>query len=139
MTSVVDLTADPRPLAGRWQLDRRLIDHARGESGCFHGELLITTAGDGLEWAESGTLRWDGRELPATRRLLLQPGAEGWQMTFADGRPFHPWRPGVEVHHPCGADLYRGLVRATRTRMRVTWWVTGPAKDQEIHSRLRRT
>jgi hypothetical protein len=134
----MDLGQDPRPLAGRWLLDRRLVDHARGESGCFHGELLITAAGDGLEWVESGTLRWGGREIPATRRLLLRPGPEGWQMAFADGRPFHPWRPGEQVQHPCGADLYRGLVCATPTRMRVTWWVTGPTKDQEIHSRLRR-
>ncbi len=57
-------------------------------------------------------------------------------MTFADGRLFHPWRPDEQVEHPCGDDLYVGRVEVVGPRMRTTWRVTGPAKDQLLQTRL---
>ncbi len=62
-----------------------------------------------------------------------------WWMTFADGRPFHPWVLGEQVIHPCAEDTYRGLIeRPGADELIITWQVDGPAKDHLIVSRLRR-
>ena len=66
---------------------------------------------------------------------MLQRDDGAWQVRFADGRPFHPWRPGVWVDHPCNADLYRGLVDASPDRLRILWDVVGPTKDQRLFTR----
>lgn len=127
----------PTALLGRWRLARRLRD-ARLH-GAFAGALTLTADGDGVRWDEAGTLRWAGQDIPATRRYLLRPGADGWWVHFEDGRPFHPWTPGEWVTHPCRADVYRGLVTVDGPdRWRVLWDVAGPAKDQRIVSRLTR-
>jgi len=132
------LVADPRPLAGSWRLNRQLVDRRSGLTGCFHGTLTIAPDADALTWRESGELHWLGRTSPAYRELRLQPDDDGWWMLFADGRRFHPWRLDEPVTHPCGRDSYSGLITATPERMRIRWDVRGPAKDQRIHSRLRR-
>src|SRR5579875_3245432 len=121
---------EPGALLGEWQLFRRVVDRRAGLGGTVRGTLSIEDEGPRLRWRERGTLRWDGADLPVTRELLLQRDAAGWEVRFADGRPFHRWAPGEVVHHPCRADLYRGFVDATPTRLRVLWDVTGPAKDQ---------
>lgn len=129
-------------LLGVWSLDRRILDRRLGRSGCVHGQLAITPADGGADWAESGTLRWSGHETPVSRRLLLRRYGGTWWMLFAGGRPFHPWRPGEQVVHECGADIYRGLVtpitRRAGDRMRIEWTVTGPQKHQVLTTRLRR-
>lgn len=137
--------ADPRALLGEWRLDRTVLDRRTGTRGCVHGALVVTDEGGRLHWAERGTLRWDGREVPVERTYLLVPGIEPGiepQVLFADGRPFHPWRPGEWVEHPCAEDLYRGLVTADAAhpveRVLVVWEVRGPAKDQRLVTRLRR-
>ncbi len=135
---------DPYTLLGRWRLDRTLVafDGAGGsERGCVHGEVTITRAAAGpeLSWHEEGLLHWAGQTYPAQRDQLLSPGADGWWMSFADGSPFHPWRPGEPVTHLCRADLYTGvIVQPAPDRLRVGWSVTGPAKDHRYDSRLRR-
>ena len=61
-------------------------------------------------------------------------------VTFADGRDFHPWRPGEVVEHPCNADLYRGLVHLPTTGSRgwsVMWECTGPDKDYSMTTLVR--
>ena len=133
------LVANPRSLVGTWQLDRQLLDRRTGATGCFHGELSIAPASEALTWSESGELHWLGHTSQAYRELLLRPDDDGWWMHFADGRRFHPWRLDEPVTHPCGRDSYTGLITATPDRLRIVWRVTGPAKDQEIHTRLRRT
>ncbi|MGN6333357.1 MAG: DUF6314 family protein [Motilibacteraceae bacterium] len=132
--------ADPRDLLGEWRLDRTVLDRRSGLRGCVHGSLVVTDEGERLRWAERGTLRWDGREVPVERTYLLVPGSSGGvpEVLFADGRPFHPWRPGEWVEHPCAEDLYRGLVTGHRERVRLVWEARGPAKDQRLVSRLRR-
>jgi hypothetical protein len=102
------------------------------------GELVIADDRDGLRWAESGTLRWGGATYPVSRTYLLREGADGWEVRFADGRPFHPWRPGVWVTHPCRGDVYTGLVAVGPGRVRTLWDVRGPAKDQRLVTRLTR-
>ena len=130
---------DPRELAGRWRLVRRICDRAAGQHGTVTGELVIDPDGDGLRWAEHGTLRWGGHERPVHRAYLLRPGADGWEVRFADGRPFHPWRPGEPVRHPCRDDLYTGLVTVDPGRIRTLWDVRGPAKDQRLVTRCYRS
>jgi hypothetical protein len=132
-------TADPRDLVGEWHLARRVVDRRAGLSGTVAGTLTLTADGTRVRWVERGTLRWNGADLPVTRELLITPEAQGWLVRFADGRPFHPWRPGEVVDHPCNADLYRGLVDVGPDRLRVLWDVVGPAKEQRIFTRCRRS
>lgn len=129
---------DPHDLVGGWQLQRRLADRLTGTLGRVEGTLTIEDAGDGLRWFEAGVLLWDGLRLDVSREYGLRPGPDGWWMTFADGRPFHPWTPGEHVTHPCAQDLYRGLVDVRPDAIRTLWDVTGPAKSQRIITRLRR-
>lgn len=130
-----------RSLVGRWSLRRRLRDDRLGMSGRVAGELLIRPDADGsLEWEESGELEWGSLRAQVRRRTILRRTDDGWWMTFDHGGLFHPWRPGIVVEHPCAADLYRGIIRIdSEDRMRVLWRVTGPAKDQRLMTRLRRT
>jgi hypothetical protein len=135
--------APPRPtdLLGVWQIARRLADRRAGGFGTVSGWLELTLVGSVVHWLELGTLHWGGNSYEVTRELHIVPGDPGWQVRFDDGRPFHPWRPGEVVEHPCRADLYRGLIRvnAGRTHMRVLWDVRGPAKDQRIITRCVRS
>jgi hypothetical protein len=129
---------DPRALLGRWSLFRRVVDRRAGLGGTVRGSLSIVDEGPRLRWCERGTLRWDGADLPVTRELLLLSIGGRWEVRFADGRPFHPWQPGLVVEHQCNADLYRGLVDVAPGRLRVLWDVVGPAKDQRILTRCTR-
>lgn len=131
----------PTDLLGVWQLDRRLVDRQQGMFGRVHGWLELTLVGSVVHWLELGELFWRGASYEVTRELHIVPVADGWQVRFTDGRPFHPWRPGELVEHPCRSDLYRGLIKVdgARKRMRVLWEVTGPLKDQRIVTRCVRS
>lgn len=133
------MSVSPSALLGQWRLDRRISDRRARTFGTVHGTLLLVEDGAQIRWSERGTLRWNGADLPVTRELALVEEPSGWQVRFADGRPFHPWRPGEIVEHPCNADLYRGLVDVAPDRLRVLWDVLGPAKDQRILTRCRRS
>ncbi|SDD75304.1 DUF6314 family protein [Auraticoccus monumenti] len=132
---------EPTELVGRWHLERTVQDRRHGRSGTVTGTLRIEPGPDGLVWAESGLLVWQGRTVPVHRTLQVRPAGRGWEVTFEDGRPFHPWVPGTWVDHLCGADHYRGLVEVgpDRRRVDVTWVTTGPTKDDVLRTRLTRT
>lgn len=129
---------DPYDLRGRWELRRRVRDRGVGAYGAMAGELVVSAEAGGLRWDERGTLRWGGASFAATRTYRLREGSDGWEVTFDDGRPFHPWRPGEVVTHPCRADVYTGLVRIDGDLVRTLWDVRGPAKDQRLLTRFRR-
>jgi hypothetical protein len=131
---------DPAALVGQWALQRRVSDRRSRRHGRVEGLLSVAPDGDGFAWIERGTLRWDGAAMAVTRTLGVHRLDGTWWMTFADGRPFHPWGPGRAVVHPCAADTYIGVVDVDPTGgvLRVWWRVTGPAKDQRIFSRGRR-
>ncbi len=114
-------------------LDRRLE-----LSGSFTGTAVIERDEDGYSWRETGTVSWDGRSAPAFRNLALRIEEGRWWMTFADGRPFHPWRLDEPVVHPCAADTYRGRLTLDGDRLRVLWDVTGPTKQHRIITTHRR-
>lgn len=123
--------ADPRRLIGAWGFDRTLTDLASGQHGTATGTLSIVEDDDGLRWFEQGELSWAGATVPVSRELRLVPASSGeWQMTFADGRQFHPWRPGAVVEHLCRLDLYRGRIDLLGDdELRVEWTVSGPTKQ----------
>ena len=130
----------PPDLVGRWDFRRRLVDRSAGILGRATGTLTVTAAGAGCRWREDGELAWNGRRAPISRTLGLAFIDGEWWATFADGGLFHPWRWDVVVEHPCGHDLYRGLLRlgGDGNRLRIGWDVTGPAKQQRILTAYRR-
>ncbi|GAA3381991.1 DUF6314 family protein [Cryptosporangium minutisporangium] len=131
---------DPRGLVGKWTLARRLVDRTAGAYGSVAGTLQVTPDGDGVRLAERGVLAWQGARYPVSRVSRLRRRDGEWWMHFEDGRPFHPWRPGSPVVHPCAADTYAGLVVVDRdgTRLRTLWDVTGPTKNQRLITRFTR-
>lgn len=134
---------DPPGLVGRWALTRDIDDRHAGQSLRMLGTLTLGPAGSGtegdLDWVEEGLLHRSGvAPVAVSRRLRVVRRDAGWWVLFEDGRDFHPWRPGAWVEHPCGPDLYRGLVGVVDDDWRVTWEVSGPAKDYTMTSTLRR-
>lgn len=130
---------DPHALLGTWRFERVVDDRRAAEVLHVSGSTTLVAEGASVRWAEEGVMRRGDLELPVSRVLHLVPAADGWAVTFEDGRDFHPWAPGEEVVHLCGADAYRGRIEVTeRDGWTVTWWVTGPTKDYEMVTRLRR-
>ncbi len=125
-------------LLGTWSLTRTVRDLLADRTGQVRGELAVTDDGDRLRLHETGVLTWDGRETRVHRTTYLERrDGEVWAV-FEDGRPFHPWRPGEDVVHPCAEDTYVGRVEVQADAMRTTWRVTGPAKEQLLTTELRR-
>jgi hypothetical protein len=129
-------------LSGRWTVHRRLMDRRCGREGDFAGTASFEPEADRLKWSEAGRLRFGGHEGPAGRRLSIAGGPDGWRVEFDDGRPFHPLdlaTGACTVEHRCGDDLYVGTYRLLGPdALDVDWRVTGPHKDQEIHTTYRR-
>lgn len=129
----------PPDLLGTWSLTRSIEDRASGERLHVTGSTELSLQEDGrVAWSETGTMvRGDGSRIPVSRELLVEERAEGWMVLFADGREFHPWAPGTQVVHPCGSDLYDGLIDVPGNgSWHVTWHVRGPQKDLSIRSTL---
>ena len=129
-------------LSGRWSVRRRLVDLRSGREGDFAGTASFEPEGDRLRWAEAGRMRFAGHDGPAERRLSIAGGPGGWTVEFDDGRPFHPLDLAggtCAVEHRCGEDLYAGEYRLLGAdALEVSWRVTGPRKEQEIHTTYRR-
>lgn len=126
----------PLDLLGRWSLERDIDDRYAAVRLRVTGTAVLEQREDGrVRWHEEGTLERPGSAPAAVHRtLLVVPDTDdAWQVTFDDGRPFHPWSPGVAVDHPCADDLYRGVVTVhDHGSWTVTWQVRGPAKDHTI-------
>lgn len=129
---------DPLSLLGAWSLERTITDRVEAETTRVSGTLTLSSAGDDVVWSEVGQWSRRGALLPVSRTLAVVRRESGWWVLFEDGREFHPWSPGEPVVHPCGADTYRGLVEGDGEVWRVTWEVTGPAKDYTMVSVLSR-
>ena len=129
---------DPSSLVGLWSLEREIDDRRRGEVSRISGTLTLTCAGERVQWEEAMTWFRPEGGVDVRRALWLVAGDDGWWVHFEDGRPFHPWRPGEEVVHPCAPDTYRGLVTGTPQSWSVTWDATGPGKDYSMVTRLSR-
>ncbi len=122
--------ADPRTLLGSWHLARLVEDRLAGAESRVEGRLELGTVAPGcLRWQETGRWHQASGEVDVRRGLWIVEESGAWWVRFEDGRDFHPWVPGDEVVHPCGADTYRGMVSGTPSRWSVRWEVSGPGKD----------
>jgi hypothetical protein len=132
-------TVDPAAyLPGSWRVERTLHDAELGD-GRFDGTATFTPDGGALAWSETGRLRLAGYDGPARRALRIVPGPDGWEVRFADGRPFHRLELGpatAPVEHLCREDLYTGVYAVEgHDAFSVRWRVRGPAKDQRLAGR----
>lgn len=135
----------PSQLLGSWSFTRSIAEHRTGARYRAHGTARFSPATGGrVRWFEEGVLTTDGESSPFTRTLFLVPGAQGWTVTFEDGRFFHPWVDG-RVTHLCGRDTYRGDIAGPQSSgtgggqdrepascdagWQITWTVSGPHKD----------
>jgi hypothetical protein len=128
-------------LLGAWDVERELEDAGLGP-GRFTGRATFERAGDGLAWHESGRLRIGAYDGPARRELSVVPTPQGWEVRFADGRPFHRLdlaTGSCRIEHPCGEDRYTGefAVRGPDA-FEVAWRVSGPHKAQRLTGRYAR-
>jgi hypothetical protein len=150
----------PDHSAGRWSVERTLLDRAAGTRGTFTGVVILSPDGDGgLRFHEEGTVVWpsvnrpaagspagngDTYTGPATRDYLLRPAdtPDAMDMLFPDGRPFHrmSFAPDAsQDRHWCDPDTYRvTYVRHSEDEFSYVWDVTGPRKDLLLESVLRR-
>jgi hypothetical protein len=131
-------------LLGTWEVTRTLHDADLG-AGRFEGRATFTAADNAIAWHETGRMRLGGYDGPAHRELRIVPAAaQGWEVRFADGRPFHALDlDGAEtcaLEHPCGADRYTGEFSvAGPDAFEIHWRVRGPRKTQALAGRYVRT
>lgn len=130
-------------LAGRWDIDRRVVDGTTGHEGRFVGVGWFRPADGDLRYEERGRLRIGSHEVSAGRGLRLRlHGAGQADVAFPDGSPFHrlDLRSGCwQVTHDCGPDRYLGsYVVLSRSAWEMTWTVAGPDKQARLSSVYRR-
>ncbi len=128
---------------GDWTLSREIEDFAQDRRGRMTGTARFMPERGGLRCREAGTLAFDGLPPMATEReTIWQASDDGIEVAFADGRPFHSFRPGdlsPAARHDCAPDLY--LVTYDFARWpdwRAEWRVTGPRKDYRMTTRYTR-
>jgi hypothetical protein len=139
MGRLMEPLVEPTALLGQWELARQVHDERAGQSGTAFGQLTLTAEADQIVWREQGTLEWNGSRLPFTRSYWLRRTEDEWWLYFSGGRPFHAWRPGHWVDHPCRADRYHGLITVTGSGAWQTEWdLRGPAKEQRITTQFSR-
>ncbi|MBW8172640.1 hypothetical protein K0651_06195 [Ornithinimicrobium sp. Arc0846-15] len=141
----MDQSINPLRLLGDWTFERIVVDQAANIRGTVVGTMSLQQHPDGhVDWREIGVLLWNGQQHDIHRELRIVPGEEGaWEVTFDDGRPFHPWLPGEFVDHPCRADRYQGSIDIDSdqdpiTQWFVSWTVRGPQKDHRYETKIRR-
>lgn len=130
-------------LAGRWDIDRRIVDRPTGHEGRYVGIGWFRPGDGDLRYEERGWLRMGSHELSAGRDLHLRPRENGQaDVAFADGSPFHrlDLRSGCwHVTHDCGADRYLGsYVVLSPVAWETTWTVTGPDQAVRLSTVYRR-
>jgi hypothetical protein len=113
-------------------------------SGQFDGQATFAGSAIALTYREAGLFRIGaGPALVAERSYQWAFDAGQVTVTFADGRPFHSFTPGVTgpgTDHPCGDDLYRVAYEWSGwPEWTATWDVTGPRKDYRLVSHYRRS
>ncbi len=83
---------------------------------------LTLVTPDEVRWDEAGVMRFDGRETPVSRTLIVHHGQDDrWIVHFADGRVFHDWAWGASVEHACAPDDYTGVLAGSADRWTVRW------------------
>ncbi len=140
--SVADLRAY---LAGRWRVERTLLDRSSGAHGRFDGTVLFESDGCGLRQREHGTISWPTHTGQARREYLFRPTADPavLDLYFPDGRFFHTMNLATgswTTEHGCAPDTYNVTYRAVSlSRLDYSWDVTGPNKDLLLSTSLLRS
>lgn len=121
-------------------MSRVVFDRRFSRHGCLDGSAQFTRRADGLDYYETGLLRFPGQTaLRADRRYRWEPDARGAKVFFEDGRFFHAldfvddWR----ADHDCAPDHYsvRFDFKAWPD-WTAEWTVLGPEKDYVMQSRF---
>ncbi|MBO0714590.1 MAG: hypothetical protein J2P59_07520 [Acidimicrobiales bacterium] len=131
-------------LAGRWEIDRRIVDRPGAHEGRYVGVGWFLPEDGGLRYEERGRLRTGSREVSAGRGLRLRLREDGQaDVAFPDGSPFHglDLRSGFwHVAHDCGCDRYLGsYVVRSPSAWETTWTVAGPGQEARMSSAYRRS
>jgi hypothetical protein len=124
-------------LEGLWTLERQIDDRRARLTGRLTGTCLWRRDADGLVQEETGTLHYgEAPPITAERRYLWREAGDGLVVFFEDGRPFHELGPGrLSARHDCAPDTYDvTYVFDANGSFSTTWRITGPRKDQFIHS-----
>lgn len=129
----------PSDFLGSWRVARRIDDRRAGVAGRFDGHATFAPEGEALRYREEGTLRLgEGPALAASREALWRWDAQGVEVLFADGRPFHRFVPrgrAAGTDHPCGRDLYRVVYDLSAWPAWSTRWeVEGPSKSYAMRT-----
>ncbi|MCV2865348.1 DUF6314 family protein [Albidovulum sediminicola] len=127
--------------AGRWRIERDILDQRAGQQGRFEGTATFSPEGAGLRYAEEGSLTLGaGAPVRAVRDYLWAEAGGRIAVAFADGRPFHDFAPDDPgATHFCAPDHYE--VRYDFSRWpdwTAEWTVRGPRKDYTMVSRYSR-
>jgi Family of unknown function (DUF6314) len=132
-------------VAGKWTVERQLLDRSAGTRGTFSGVVRFALTDDGgVTLREEGTMRWPTFTGPASRMYLLRPAdrPDALEVFFEDGRPFHRMSFTAEANldrHWCDPDTYRvAYAYEGPGAFSYTWDVSGPRKDLLLTSMLTR-
>ncbi len=127
---------------GRWTLSRRIDDALSGDVLRFAGEAVFVPDEAGLRYVETGLLHAPGRApMKGSRVYLWRTAADGVDVFFENGRPFHHIAPGdaPKDHHDCPPDDYRVAYDfGGWPDWQARWRVTGPRKDYVMDSHYSR-
>ncbi|WP_216641230.1 DUF6314 family protein [Oceaniglobus roseus] len=133
------MTLELQDFEGRWSLTRSIDDALTRSVGRLMGTAQLTPMEGGLHYFEDGMLHLPGqRPVPARRAFLWRAGAQGIDMLFDDGRPFHSFDPGAglcEALHDCPPDRYRVTYDFRQwPHWSAQWTVRGPRKSYVMRS-----
>lgn len=126
-------------LEGAWQLSRDITDRQAGLAGRLDGTAVWRPDGTGLRQVEDGILHYGSAPpMRAQRVYLWRETADGLEILFEDGRPFHRLEAGTcGDRHLCDPDIYDVTYAfGDWPRWGTTWRVRVPRKNLIIRSRF---
>lgn len=125
---------------GDWVLTRIISDRRSGAEGHLDGQANFNLqADDTYLYHEEGKLKYAGQApMAATRKYIWKAVADGIDVLFEDGRPFHKielTKLMPDANHHCDPDLYHVSYDFTSwPKWRAAWRVVGPKKDYRMLS-----
>lgn len=132
---------------GCWALSRQIDDRHAQSQGRFEGRALFTPHGGSpgvLNYFETGEMHYARQpKMVASRTYIWQRGADGIEVLFEDGKPFHVIKGASgapdAVHH-CDPDLYHVSYdfAGWPETWRAVWRVQGPRKNYRMVSEFSR-
>lgn len=121
-------------LAGRWQMQRKTVDHVAGQT--FHLDGICTFEPDGgaVLQRETGVLRLEsGQTFSAEQSYIWRFSVKQVELFFNDKRPFLTLKRPFSLCdslHLCGEDTYVAQYDFRESsQWSSTWHVTGPRKN----------